>query len=83
MIDSETRTLDQALEFAVGAIAEGDPGRGRAALTWVLERDPANSAAWIWMACCVTDESERQECYRRASSLPGMDASGAEVSTGS
>ncbi len=76
MLDSESRTLDQALEFAVGAIAEGDPGRGRAALTWVLERDPENTAAWIWMACCVSDEDSRQECYRRASSRLGAAGEG-------
>ncbi len=73
MVDLETRTVDQALEFAVGAIAEGDPGRGRAALTWVLEQDPENTTAWIWMACCVSDETARQECYRRASARTEME----------
>ena len=82
MIDQETRTVDQALEFAVGAIAEGDPGRGRAALTWVLEQDPDNTAAWIWMACCVSDEGTRQECYRRASARAEVDPSGQEAPAG-
>jgi len=76
MFERETNTVDQALDFAVGAIAEGDPGRGRAALTWVLQQEPENTAAWIWMACCVPDEGARQECYRRASVRAETEAAG-------
>jgi hypothetical protein len=71
MLDRETRTLDQALDIAVEVISDGDPSRGRAALSWILEQDSRNRTAWIWMACCVADEPARQECYRRASVTSG------------
>lgn len=71
MLSSDLGTVNQALEFAVEAISDGDPSRGRAALSWILEQQPGNRTAWIWMACCVADEPARQECYRRASATAG------------
>jgi len=60
----------EAVQSAVEAIQRGDLGQGRATLTWVLREDPNNRLAWLWMACCVADEPARDECYRRASTLP-------------
>ncbi len=59
-------SIDQALEYAMGAIGRGDLKRGKAALSWVLQREPENAAAWFWMACCVDDEESKEECYKRA-----------------
>ena len=63
-------SIQDAIESAVEAIQRGDLGHGRATLTWVLREDPANRLAWLWMACCVTEDEARQECYRRASHVP-------------
>jgi Tfp pilus assembly protein PilF len=62
--------LTEAVQSAVEAIQRGDLGQGRATLTWVLRENPGDRLAWLWMACCVTDEPERDECYRRASKIP-------------
>ncbi len=58
-------SIGDALEFATNAIEGGDLKRGKAALNWVLQREPDNATAWFWMACCVEDENQKQECYRR------------------
>ncbi len=64
---SPAGTTDEALEIARAAIHRGELERGRQALSWVLKQEPRNSAAWFWMACCVTDEGAKADCYRRAS----------------
>jgi hypothetical protein len=38
----------------------------RQLLIEVLERDPGNDTAWVWMASIQTDHRTRQECYREA-----------------
>ncbi|MFP3855054.1 MAG: hypothetical protein ACLFWD_12260 [Anaerolineales bacterium] len=59
-------SVNQALEVAIGAIDRGEASKAKQALGWVLQRDPSNGLAWIWMAACVDDEDAKQECYRRA-----------------
>ena len=62
-------SVEDALNMAVEAVERGDLQKGEAALSWVLQEDPKNTAAWIWLACCAPDDSSRQICYRRASAL--------------
>ena len=62
-------TTEQALSFAVDAIRRSDIERGRAALTWVLQREPDNVVAWLWLSDCVQDTRVREECLRRLSAL--------------
>ena len=69
-LKSSRAGIEDAVESAIEAIQRGDLGQGRATLTWVLRENPSNRLAWLWMACCVTDEPERDECYRRASQVP-------------
>lgn len=66
MAISTISTVDEAMEFAVMAIEKGEADKAKTALSWILQRDPRNGAAWLWMACCVSDETAKQECYRRA-----------------
>lgn len=60
-------SVNEAMDLAVGAIERGEPGKAKQALGWVLQRDPHNGLAWIWMAAILDDESAKEECYRRAS----------------
>lgn len=60
----------EAITSAVEAIQRGDLGQGRATLTWVIREQPNNRLAWLWMACCVNEESARDECYQRVSAIP-------------
>ena len=69
-VKSSNSGLTEAVQSAVEAIQRGDLGQGRATLTWVLRENPKDRLAWLWMACCVTDEPARDECYRRASTIP-------------
>lgn len=66
-MSADLTSVSQALDFAVGAIDRGQAKQAKAALGWVLQREPDNGLAWIWMAACVDDETAKQECYRRAS----------------
>jgi hypothetical protein len=68
MFASETPTVEEALEFAIDAIDRGDLKLGNAALGWVLQREPDNRVAWLWMACTVLDEQAKRGCYSRISS---------------
>ena len=62
-------TCEQALDYAVSAIKRGDPGKGKAALSWVLQREPNNIVAWTWLAECLQEGQGKQECLRRLSEL--------------
>lgn len=61
--------VEEAIQSAIEAIQRGDLGQGRATLTWVIREQPDNRLAWVWMACCVEQESARDECYQRASAI--------------
>ena len=63
-----TPNVEEALEFAIDAIDRGDINLGGAALDWVLQREPKNQVAWLWMACTVPDEQAKRNCYTRISS---------------
>jgi hypothetical protein len=60
--------LEQALAYAIDAIDRGDLELGYMALGWVLQREPENPVAWLWMACTVQEEERKRECYERADS---------------
>jgi hypothetical protein len=34
-------------------------------LEWVLEREPDNALAWLWMTKCVDSREEQIDCFRR------------------
>jgi Tfp pilus assembly protein PilF len=59
-------TIDEGLEVAIAAVQQDDLGRARAVLTQILQHDPRNATAWLWMAACVPDEKAKRDCYRRA-----------------
>lgn len=60
-------SIEEALQTAVDAVERGNLQDGEAALSWILKRDPKNTAAWLWLACCAPDDQAKQECYRQAS----------------
>ena len=64
----EIPSLQEALDFGIDAIDRGDMKLGSETMQWVLEREPQNSLAWLWLACTVDDEIKKRECYVRATS---------------
>ncbi|MDX2077121.1 MAG: hypothetical protein SFZ02_11865 [bacterium] len=57
--------ISQLLEQGIDAAKRGDRATGRRLLEQVIESDPANELAWIWLASCVNTLKERQECLER------------------
>lgn len=62
-------TTDQALEFAVRSIQKADVETGRAALKWVLKREPSNVSAWLWLTSCIDDQSMKSQCVAQVATL--------------
>ncbi len=67
MAPANSMSIDEAVQFAVEAIDQGDLNTGKSMLNNVLEKAPRHPTAWMWMACCVADEEMKRECYRRIS----------------
>ncbi len=68
MMTTKTPSTEYALEYAAEAIELGKFRLGVEALEWVLQREPENRIAWLWMACTVSDEDEKRACYSRIGS---------------
>jgi Tfp pilus assembly protein PilF len=54
------------MQQAIELVEHGEFEQGRVLLAWIVEREPNNTSAWIWMACCFEDERHKQACYLRA-----------------
>jgi len=66
MFSNQTDSVEEALQLGIDAINRGDLELGSDILEWVLEREPQNEIAWLWMACTVDDEAKKRECYIRS-----------------
>jgi hypothetical protein len=73
MYQDELRNPEEALAFAIDAIDRGDLDLGYSALGRVLQKEPKNPVAWLWMACTVPEEERKRECYMRADTSAGYD----------
>jgi tetratricopeptide (TPR) repeat protein len=58
--------LNQWLKQAIARVNAGDLNQGRALLEKVLERDPGNDRAWLWLSGCVEDSRQRLICLQQA-----------------
>ncbi|MFP3854687.1 MAG: hypothetical protein ACLFWD_10395 [Anaerolineales bacterium] len=66
-------TTEEALAFAVNSIQRAEIETGKAALRWVLRREPENVSAWLWLKKCVEqDQLKQQEVVQRITSLNPM-----------
>ena len=54
------------LQDAINAIQAGNRERGRQLLAMLLQREPKNEAAWIWMSGTVEDAEQRRYCLEQA-----------------
>jgi hypothetical protein len=53
-----TPELEALIEEAIAHVNAGDMEQGRVLLERVLEQDPKNDRAWVWLSGCVEDPSE-------------------------
>ncbi len=52
------------LQQAIQAIKSGNKELGRQELSRILEADPNNAMAWIWLSACYEDMAKRKECLQ-------------------
>ena len=69
MLSGSEPTIKEALDASADAIKNGDIDTGKAGLKWVLERDPDNVLAWLWMSRCTEIPAEKLECFNRVLAL--------------
>src|SRR3989442_967339 len=62
-VDNET---DRLMRDGQAAAKRGDKAMARALLTQLLERDPHNEQAWMWLSGAVSDPEEQQTCLENA-----------------
>ncbi len=53
--------MSDTLEQAIAAIRAGDKNTGRQLLNQVLQTDPRNETAWLWMTAVVGSDEERRK----------------------
>lgn len=58
--------LQQKLKVGIDAARSGDKATARSLLREVVNADPENELAWMWLASAVTSIEERRECLREA-----------------
>ena len=68
MFIHEAPDIEEALELAVDAIDRGDISLGSDILEWVLQNEPTNTHALLWMAYTMVDEDSKRMYYSRIDS---------------
>lgn len=58
-------SVKEVLDLAAISIRQGDLAEGKAGLDWVIQRDPENVLAWLWMSRCVKTPQEKLACYQK------------------
>jgi hypothetical protein len=61
-----TPELEALIEEAIVYINTGETEQGRALLERVLEQDPKNDRAWVWLSGCVEGAQQRRICLQQA-----------------
>jgi Tol biopolymer transport system component len=57
--------INNLLGEGIAAIKRGDHATGKKLLMKLLEKDPRNEKAWLWLASCMTDVEDRRKCLLR------------------
>jgi len=58
--------MTEKLKQAIALIKAGDNHAGKQLLTDILNSDPENEMAWIWMSTVMADNQQRYDCLRKA-----------------
>lgn len=66
---TQSPSTEEALAFAVRSAERADMETARAALRWVLRREPDNVAAWLWLKRCSQSQQSAQLCSTKVSEL--------------
>lgn len=58
--------VQQTLQRAIQSIQSGDKTTGKRLLAQVLQANPQNVQAWLWMSAVVQGNERQRDCLRRA-----------------
>jgi hypothetical protein len=58
--------MNDHLKQAISLIKSGDQQQGRQILEPLVEHEPNNEVAWMWLAVCVDSDQEKTKCLERA-----------------
>lgn len=58
-------TTSQHLRDGIACVRGGDKARGQVLLNAVVEREPQNGLAWLWLASAVDSPREAIDCLRK------------------
>lgn len=61
-----TPEIEQLLKRAITHVNAGELDQGRVLLEKILEQDPKNDRAWVWLSGCVDDPRQRLICLQQA-----------------
>jgi hypothetical protein len=61
-----TPEQEALIEQAIAHVTAGELDEGRTLLEQVLEQDPMNDQAWVWLSGCVEGEMQRRICLQQA-----------------
>ncbi|MCL4465482.1 MAG: DUF4011 domain-containing protein [Chloroflexi bacterium] len=65
MTKSEAPSPSDVLRYSVEAVKRGDVHIGKRGLIWVVQKEPSNVTAWLWLAYVIEDRKTKVECYTR------------------
>jgi hypothetical protein len=57
--------MSDNLQRAIATIRAGDKATGKLLLAQVLQAEPGNQTAWLWMSAVVDTDEERVQCLER------------------
>jgi type VI secretion system protein VasI len=61
--------MDNPLQQAIAAIKAGDKSTGKRLLAQVLQADPRNESAWLWLSYAVDNVAQKRQCLERVLKL--------------
>ncbi|NTV37477.1 MAG: hypothetical protein HGA53_11045 [Anaerolineaceae bacterium] len=57
---------EQELNQAIGLFKQGNKEEAGKSLTDLLQREPENESAWLWLAACSTKPEDRRFCLEKS-----------------
>src|SRR5436190_7226459 len=71
--------MTSELEQAIEAIQAGQKAQGRAILAKLVNQEPRNERAWLWLASCVDQPEKKRYCLQRVLELNPSSAAGLQL----
>ena len=61
--------VENDLQQAIAAIKSGDKTLGRSILVRIVQQQPKNELAWLWLSACVSTDEQRRDCLKKVLAL--------------